>query len=76
MNRKLGELKDDTSHFKEYICALGIYTKNNIHFFMMMKEEVEDNVVITAEEIDRCIAVLAQLNNDTDQIFDIPKLRW
>ena len=40
---------------------------------MMLKEEIEDNTIITPEEIDRCIAVLAQLNTDTDQIFDIPK---
>ena len=39
----------------------------------MLKEEIEDNTIITPEEIDRCIAVLAQLNTDTDQIFDIPK---
>lgn len=40
---------------------------------MMLKEEIEDKSVITSEEIDRCIAILAQLNTDTDQIFDIPK---
>jgi hypothetical protein len=25
------------------------------------------------DRINRCIAILSQLNNDTDQIFDIPK---
>jgi len=28
---------------------------------------------ITPEEIERCIAILAQLNTETDQIFEIPK---
>ena len=40
---------------------------------MMLKEEIEGKSVITSEDIDRCIAILAQLNMDTDQIFDIPK---
>ncbi|WP_431190642.1 SDR family oxidoreductase [Flavobacterium circumlabens] len=40
---------------------------------MMLKEELEERNVITPEEIERCIAILAQLNTDTDQIFDIPK---
>lgn len=39
----------------------------------MLKEELEERNVITPEEIERCIAILAQLNTDTDQIFDIPK---
>ncbi|MEC5167392.1 NAD(P)-dependent dehydrogenase (short-subunit alcohol dehydrogenase family) [Flavobacterium sp. PL11] len=30
---------------------------------------------ITSDEIDKCIAVLGQLNLDTDQIFTIPKLQ-
>jgi len=42
---------------------------------MMMKEEeeIEQPISLSSEEIDRCIAVLAQLNADTNQIFDIPK---
>lgn len=39
----------------------------------MMQEEQVTARIITSEEIDRCIAILAQLNTDTDQIFDIPK---
>lgn len=31
------------------------------------------NSAITSEDIDRCIAILAQLNTETDQIFEIPK---
>jgi NAD(P)-dependent dehydrogenase (short-subunit alcohol dehydrogenase family) len=38
-----------------------------------MKEELEHKSGITSEEINRCIAILAQLNTDTNQIFDIPK---
>ena len=38
-----------------------------------MTSEINNNHAITSEEIDRCIAILAQLNTDTDQIFDIPK---
>ena len=38
-----------------------------------MKDEIEPENSITSEEIDRCIAILAQLNKNTDQIFDIPK---
>ena len=38
-----------------------------------MKEELAHKSTITSEEINRCIAVLAQLNTDTNQIFDIPK---
>lgn len=33
----------------------------------------ENTPAITTEEIDRCIAILVQLNTDTDRIFDIPK---
>ncbi len=40
---------------------------------MIMKEELAHKSTITSEEINRCIAVLAQLNTDTNQIFDIPK---
>jgi len=39
----------------------------------MMNEETGDDKEITSEEINRCIAVLSQLNSDTDQIFEIPK---
>lgn len=39
----------------------------------MTNEEQIDEGVITSEEINRCIAILSQLNTDTDQIFDIPK---
>ena len=39
----------------------------------MLKEEVENKSVVTSEEINKCIAILAQLNANTDQIFDIPK---
>jgi len=38
-----------------------------------MNEAQIDEVVITSDEINRCIAILSQLNNDTNQIFDIPK---
>ncbi|MDZ4330043.1 MAG: oxidoreductase, partial [Flavobacterium sp.] len=38
-----------------------------------MIEQIENKSAISSEEIDRCIAILAQLNTDTDQIFDIPK---
>jgi hypothetical protein len=38
----------------------------------MMNEEQIDEGVISSEEINR-IAILSQLNTDTDQIFDIPK---
>jgi len=37
-----------------------------------MKDKFETNTFINATEIDRCIALLTQLNADTDQIFDIP----
>lgn len=40
---------------------------------MILKEEIEDKSIISSEEINRCIAILAQLNTNTDQIFDIPK---
>ena len=38
-----------------------------------MNEEQINEVGITADEINRCIAILSQLNSDTDLIFDIPK---
>ncbi len=40
---------------------------------MMTKDETSENTAISTAEIDRCIALLTQLNTDTDQIFDIPK---
>jgi NAD(P)-dependent dehydrogenase (short-subunit alcohol dehydrogenase family) len=39
----------------------------------MITDGLENKNAITTQEIDRCIAVLAQLNSNTDQIFDIPK---
>lgn len=42
---------------------------------MKGKDETEIKSAITSEEIDRCIAVLAQLVEDTEQIFDIPKVQ-
>jgi DNA-directed RNA polymerase beta subunit len=41
----------------------------------MMNEEQIDEGVITSIEINRCIAILSQLNNDTNQIFDIPRAK-
>ena len=38
-----------------------------------MTAAINNKNTITSEEIDQCIAILAQLNSDTDQIFDIPK---
>jgi len=38
-----------------------------------MKATTDNKTAITPEEIDRCIAILAQLNVQTDQIFEIPK---
>ena len=40
---------------------------------MMTKDEIAPNIAISSDEIDRCIAILTQLNSDTDQIFDIEK---
>jgi NAD(P)-dependent dehydrogenase (short-subunit alcohol dehydrogenase family) len=37
-----------------------------------MNEEINNKCIITLEEIDRCVAILAQLNANTDQIFEIP----
>src|SRR3954466_12269589 len=39
----------------------------------MVNEEIENKTAISQEEINQCIAILTQLNADTDQIFDIPK---
>lgn len=40
---------------------------------MMTKDEIAPISAISSDEIDRCIAILTQLNSDTDQIFDIEK---
>lgn len=58
---------------KKTIFAALVFALKECQFVPMMKEEFELKSAITAEEIDRCIAVLAQLNAHTDQIFDIPK---
>src|SRR6187402_3602085 len=39
----------------------------------MMKEVLEERSAITLEEINQCIAILTQLNTDTNLIFEIPK---
>ncbi|MFT5963977.1 MAG: hypothetical protein ACI9L6_000700 [Flavobacterium sp.] len=39
----------------------------------MVREEIGILNVISREEIDSCISILAQLSTDTDQIFIIPK---
>jgi hypothetical protein len=38
---------------------------------MMTKDEIVLKTAITSDEIDRCISILAQLNSNTDEIFDI-----
>lgn len=40
---------------------------------MTMKDNITTAQAISSEEIEKCIALLTQLNTDTDQIFDIPK---
>lgn len=40
---------------------------------MMTNEETPSTQEISAADIEKCIALLTQLNTDTDQIFDIPK---
>jgi hypothetical protein len=40
---------------------------------MMTKDEIVLKTAITSDEIDRCISILAQLNSNTDEIFDIEK---
>lgn len=55
-----------------YLRPWNIYQEKYL-FFMMVNEGIENSTAITSEEIDRCIAILAQLNTNTDQIFDIPK---
>ena len=37
------------------------------------KEEKAESNMLTQEEINQCIAIIEQLNADTNQIFDIPK---
>ncbi len=39
----------------------------------MIKDELPEKQSVSAEEIEKCIALLTQLNTDTSQIFDIPK---
>ncbi len=59
--------------FKTIFAPLEFIPKNSNEFFMMIKEEIEQNSTITLDEINKCIAILSQLNADTDQIFEIPK---
>ena len=40
---------------------------------MIHQEEIEEMIAINSADIARCIVILSQLNNDTNQIFDIPK---
>jgi hypothetical protein len=40
---------------------------------MMTKDEIVLKTAITSDEIDRCISILAQLNSNTDEIFDIER---
>jgi hypothetical protein len=42
---------------------------------MMTKDEIVPKTAITSDEIDRCISILAQLNSNTDEIFDIEKTK-
>ncbi|PTL98968.1 MAG: oxidoreductase [Bacteroidetes bacterium] len=37
--------------------------------------KTDKNKAISSEEIDKCILILEQLNADTDQIFEIPKVQ-
>jgi hypothetical protein len=56
---------------QNYICALKIKAT-------ISKDDERrkiDEGVITSIEINRCIAILSQLNNDTNQIFDIPRAK-
>lgn len=46
---------------------------NLCQVFIMMNEKIDAGAAITLDEINQCIAVLTQLNTDTDQIFEIPK---
>ena len=40
---------------------------------MITIDDISPTIAITSDEIDKCIAILAQLNLDTNQIFDIEK---
>jgi NAD(P)-dependent dehydrogenase (short-subunit alcohol dehydrogenase family) len=42
---------------------------------MTSLDDISAPIAITSDEIDRCIAILAQLNLDTNQIFDIEKVQ-
>jgi len=45
----------------------------DVPFFMMENNKIDLEKKITSEEIAKCIAILSQLNNNTEQIFDIEK---
>ncbi|SHN60071.1 short chain dehydrogenase [Flavobacterium fryxellicola] len=60
-------------HLKNFKTIFALLKSIAIQFYEMMNEETGDDKGITSEEINRCIAVLSQLNSDTDQIFEIPK---
>ena len=57
---------------KTIFAVLAVTPKLN-SFFMMPKDEIAATNTISAEDIEKCIALLTQLNTDTNQIFDIPK---
>lgn len=57
---------------KSYLCNRRILLRMNSNS-MIMNEELELKNSISLEEINRCIAVLEQLNAETAQIFEIPK---
>jgi len=42
---------------------------------MTLIDDILPTIAITSDEIDKCIAILAQLNLDTNQIFDIEKVQ-
>jgi NAD(P)-dependent dehydrogenase (short-subunit alcohol dehydrogenase family) len=50
-----------------------VFLPRLIPVFMMTKDETMPKTAITSDEIDRCIAILAQLNSNTGEIFDIDK---
>ena len=66
-------MKSQQLEFKKLYLRPWYLHREQYPFFMMLKEEIGHKIEITSEEIDHCIAVLTQLNTDTDQIFDIPK---
>ena len=39
----------------------------------MSNERIDQSKAISVEEVDKCIAILKRLVEDTDQIFEIPK---